>query len=195
MTRHMQQTQHYTNIISQEQIISWKSPEEKNSSQTHVNAVLTCKVCDQAFSSLKELSNHMVKYAHYKEHIMRSITESGSRRRQTREKRKKSLPVRKLLELERAQQEMRGGPNDYGRVKEGTPSRITCEKCGDKIETPLFVEHIRTCVGVMNRDMLKSSMLSPEHDQGSRYDSSKDTDSEGKLTPDKNKEIDPLRDT
>lgn len=194
MTRHMQQTQHYTNIISQEQIISWKSPEEKTNSQTHVNAVLTCKVCDQAFSSLKELSNHMVKYAHYKEHIMRSITESGSRRRQTREKRKKSLPVRKLLELERAQQEMRA-TNEYGRVKEGTPSRITCEKCGDKIDTCLFVEHIRTCVGVMSRDLLKSSMLSPDPDQGSRYDSSKDTDSEGKMTPDKSKDIDPLRDT
>lgn len=191
MTRHMQQTQHYTNIISQEQIISWKSPEEKTNSQTHVNAVLTCKVCDQAFSSLKELSNHMVKYAHYKEHIMRSITESGSRRRQTREKRKKSLPVRKLLELERAQQELRS-TNDYGRMKEGTPSRITCEKCGDKIDTPLFVDHIRTCVGVINRELLKSSILSPEPDQGSRYDSSKDTDSEGKMTPDK-KDIDPIR--
>jgi len=87
----------------------------------------------QAFSSLKELSNHMVKNSHYKEHIMRSITESGSRRRQSREKRKKSLPVRKLLELERANQEMK---------KE---IRISCEKCSEKIPAPLFVEHLRVC--------------------------------------------------
>lgn len=64
---------------------------------------------------------------------MRSITESGSRRRQSREKRKKSLPVRKLLELERANQEMK---------KE---IRISCEKCSEKIPGPLFVEHLRIC--------------------------------------------------
>lgn len=165
MTQHMQQTQHYTNIISQEQIISWKSPEEKSSSQSHVNAVLTCKVCDQAFASLKELSNHMVKNAHYKEHIMRSITESGARRRQTREKRKKSLPVRKLLELERAQQEYRSSSEGGRGMKEHSGSgRISCEKCGDKIETSLFVDHIRNCVGASSRDLLKSALLSPDSD-------------------------------
>ncbi|KAA0201011.1 hypothetical protein HAZT_HAZT005047 [Hyalella azteca] len=184
MTRHMQQTQHYTNIISQEQIISWKSPEDKATSQTHVNAVLTCKVCDQAFSSLKELSTHMVKLAHYKEHIMRSITESGSRRRQTREKRKKSLPVRKLLELERAQQDMK--MSDGGVRSRDSPGRITCEKCGDKIDTTQFVDHIRNCVGGSNRDeSMKISMLSPESDFGSRFDQSRDSDSEDKKTPDK----------
>lgn len=186
MTSHMQRTQHYTNIISQEQIISWKSSEEGKSSSasapgtnnavppttgtsSHVSAVLTCKVCDQAFSSLKELSNHMVKNSHYKEHIMRSITESGGRRRQTREKRKKSLPVRKLLELERAQHEFKNGEGngvpmgkpirDYG-----SGSRITCEKCGDKIETAVFVEHIRQCIGApmsnSQRNFLKSALLS-----------------------------------
>ncbi|XP_050452258.1 protein tiptop isoform X1 [Cataglyphis hispanica] len=208
MTSHMQQTQHYTNIISQEQIISWKSSDESKSANTtgsagaggnagagsnagvqpgggsgphsgnnggpgagatssHVSAVLTCKVCDQAFSSLKELSNHMVKNSHYKEHIMRSITESGGRRRQTREKRKKSLPVRKLLELERAQNEFKNGDaaanltHSLGKQA----SRITCEKCGEKIETPLFVEHIRQCigagtVGVNQRNFLKNALMS-----------------------------------
>ncbi|XP_045532768.1 protein tiptop-like isoform X1 [Pieris brassicae] len=186
MTSHMQRTQHYTNIISQEQIISWKSSDEAKGSNSstpgtnntvppttgtssHVSAVLTCKVCDQAFSSLKELSNHMVKNSHYKEHIMRSITESGGRRRQTREKRKKSLPVRKLLELERAQHEFKNGEGNgvpMGKpIRDfGTGSRITCEKCGDKIETALFVEHIRQCIGApmsnSQRNFLKSALLS-----------------------------------
>lgn len=75
----------------------------------------------------------MVKNSHYKEHIMRSITESGSRRRQSREKRKKSLPVRKLLELERA---------NTGTKKE---ILIACEKCSEKIAAPSFVEHLRIC--------------------------------------------------
>jgi teashirt-like protein len=207
MTSHMQQTQHYTNIISQEQIISWKSSDESKSSgsgggsggntgasgslgsstpgsgsgphsisaghgvgatSSHVSAVLTCKVCDQAFSSLKELSNHMVKNSHYKEHIMRSITESGGRRRQTREKRKKSLPVRKLLELERAQNEFKNGDLGGATVSLGLSKhtgRITCEKCGEKIETAIFVEHIRQCVGagtlgVSQRNFLKNALMS-----------------------------------
>ncbi|XP_059610890.1 protein tiptop-like isoform X2 [Phlebotomus argentipes] len=181
MTSHMQQTQHYTNIISQEQIISWKSAEDgkgptgpgnANSSSANqnagpnstVSAVLTCKVCDQAFSSLKDLSNHMVKNAHYKEHIMRSITESGGRRRQTREKRKKSLPVRKLLELERAQHDFKNGETNImsKTMREAASGRITCEKCGDKIDTVLFVEHIRQCVGgvTLNSHRVKPPSLS-----------------------------------
>ncbi|KAF5278377.1 hypothetical protein FQA39_LY05866 [Lamprigera yunnana] len=180
MTSHMQQTQHYTNIISQEQIISWKSSDDSKgggsggngnasggsagSANSHVSAVLTCKVCDQAFSSLKELSNHMVKNSHYKEHIMRSITDGG-RRRQTREKRKKSLPVRKLLELERAQHEFKNGDTSSIIGKTGSAGRITCEKCGDKIDTSLFVDHIRQCVGggalgSSQRNFLKSALLS-----------------------------------
>ena len=186
MTTHMQQTQHYTNIISQEQIISWKAADGDSKSgsgggggsgggsggggsgggngsgtQNHVNAVLTCKVCDQAFASLKELSSHMVKNSHYKEHIMRSISESGGRRRQARDKRKKALPVRKLLELERAQQEARGRPGTEALASAAAASasaaardaptsalpRIPCEKCGDKIEPGLIVDHIRVCVG------------------------------------------------
>lgn len=186
MTTHMQQTQHYTNIISQEQIISWKSSDETKSGSTSsgmnngpngagnssgasstVSAVLTCKVCDQAFTSLKDLSNHMVKNAHYKEHIMRSISESGGRRRQTREKRKKSLPVRKLLELERAQHEYKNGDASSlnKSLREASSGRITCEKCGDKIDTTVFVEHIRQCVGgtALNavnsqRNILKSAL-------------------------------------
>lgn len=188
MTTHMQQTQHYTNIISQEQIISWKSSDDMKSSSSGsannsssngsnstsgnistVSAVLTCKVCDQAFSSLKDLSNHMVKNAHYKEHIMRSISESGGRRRQTREKRKKSLPVRKLLEIERAQNEYKNGDNSplSKSLRDAGSGRITCEKCGDKIDTNVFVEHIRQCIGAaseanVQRNLLKNNILMPD---------------------------------
>lgn len=197
MTSHMQETQHYTNIISQEQIISWKSGDERppngtaagapaggpssaSSSATpttagtpsSVSAVLTCKVCDQAFSTLKELSTHMAQQSHYKDNGSScsssvsppaqlppssggSSTGAGSKRgRQPRqEKRKKSLPVRKLLELERS-----GGGSGSGCISGldsalkplrdfAAATKITCEKCGTKIETALFVEHIRKCLG------------------------------------------------
>lgn len=180
MTSHMQETQHYTNIISQEQIISWKSGDERerpsngggaatgvappstgppsSSSGTaaSVSAVLTCKVCDQAFGTLKELSTHMAQQSHYKESPSSSVSppapgsgNSNSKKgRQNRnEKRKKSLPVRKLLELERS-----GSNSSLDSALKplrdfAAATKITCEKCGSKIETALFVEHIRKCLG------------------------------------------------
>jgi len=85
---------------------------------------------------------------------MRSITESGSRRRQSREKRKKSLPVRKLLELERANSEMK---------KE---IRITCEKCSEKIPAPAFVDHLRLCEkGVSGPISLTTQKRSPKRER------------------------------
>ncbi|KAH8410216.1 hypothetical protein KR009_008406 [Drosophila setifemur] len=176
MTSHMQETQHYTNIISQEQIISWKSGDDRerpsngsgagsappasappstvSGTAASVSAVLTCKVCDQAFGTLKELSSHMAQQSHYKESPSSSVSPpapgsaSTKRARQSRnEKRKKSLPVRKLLELERS-----GSNSSLDSALKplrdfAAATKITCEKCGSKIETALFVEHIRKCLG------------------------------------------------
>lgn len=162
MTTHMRVTQHYTNIISQEQIISWRTPEDKMTAQSQVNAVLTCKVCDQAFGSLKELSYHMVKNSHYKEHILRSITEGGGRRRQTRERRKKSLPVRKLLELERMELNKQNptSSNDLSNQakNEVVDGKISCEECTEKVDAKDFVQHIKNCAqGSRSQQSVKSS--------------------------------------
>ncbi|EDW03526.1 GH10455 [Drosophila grimshawi] len=173
MTSHMQETQHYTNIISQEQIISWKSGDERapNGSQTQagsagataaapatptVSAVLTCKVCDQAFGTLKELSTHMAQQSHYKDAgsscsavaVSPPPLPNAKRGRQPRnEKRKKSLPVRKLLELERSSSNCSLDSALKPLRDFAAATKITCEKCGTKIETALFVEHIRKCLG------------------------------------------------
>jgi uncharacterized C2H2 Zn-finger protein len=188
MTKHMQETKHYTKVISQEQLISWKSAESSPTPQNHVNAVLTCKVCEQAFSSLKDLSDHMVKNNHYKEHMRPPSADVSNRgppagplaavvppvgvgrgagppgllaaaagptaaaaslapaNATTKEKRKKSLPVRKLLELERAQAELTGQLKSHSDEASG---KISCEKCCEKIPMHLFVDHIRQCVGPM----------------------------------------------
>jgi teashirt-like protein len=185
MTTHMQETKHYTKVISQEQLVSWKNndgsapstptPASSSSSSggNHVSSVLTCKICEQSFSTLKELSEHMVKMNHYKEETRapgggaqgsssstpspsstspappaaasRIPPVSSQNNQSAKEKRKKSLPVRKLLELERAQQEVSGQlkPNDDF----ATAGKISCEKCGEKILMHLFVDHIRQCVG------------------------------------------------
>ncbi|KAH8328080.1 hypothetical protein KR067_003693, partial [Drosophila pandora] len=150
MTKHMQETQHYTNILSQEQSISIKSAnanansdaKESQSSLSSeesrtLSAVLTCKVCDKAFSSLGDLSNHMAKNNHYAEPLLQS---AGARKRPAPKKREKSLPVRKLLE-------MKGGA--------GNQDDIAAEKSvaqgkpglgpggGDKNDAALFAERMR----------------------------------------------------
>nr|XP_017095740.2 protein teashirt [Drosophila bipectinata] len=150
MTKHMQETQHYTNILSQEQSISIKSANANSNSDAKesqsslsseesrtLSAVLTCKVCDKAFSSLGDLSNHMAKNNHYAEPLLQS---AGARKRPAPKKREKSLPVRKLLE-------MKGGA--------GNQDDIAAEKSvaqgkpglgpggGDKNDAALFAERMR----------------------------------------------------
>merc|ERR1719495_1633991 len=55
LTKHMQETQHYKKVISHDQLSAWKYPESQHTSKNHINSVLTCKVCEKAFGSLKDL--------------------------------------------------------------------------------------------------------------------------------------------
>eukprot|EP00096_Caligus_rogercresseyi_P008801 TRINITY_DN2846_c0_g2_i1.p1 TRINITY_DN2846_c0_g2~~TRINITY_DN2846_c0_g2_i1.p1 ORF type:complete len:916 (-),score=339.10 TRINITY_DN2846_c0_g2_i1:692-3301(-) len=161
MTKHMQETKHYTKVISQEQLSSWKSgepppsgsptPPSNATPSPQVNSVLTCKVCESSFSSLRELSDHMVKSNHGEPKIAHNPSPAASSSPlvvtspppTAKEKRKKSLPVRKLLELERAQQELiiSGGKSS------SDEGRISCEKCSEKIPVSLFASHIHLCIG------------------------------------------------
>ncbi|XP_039482252.1 protein teashirt [Drosophila santomea] len=151
MTKHMQETQHYTNILSQEQSISIKSgnanaisdaKESHNSLSSEesrtLSAVLTCKVCDKAFNSLGDLSNHMAKNNHYAEPLLQS---AGARKRPTPKKREKSLPVRKLLE-------MKGGSGttqeDHSNEKSSVQGKPGLGPGGgDKNDAALFAERMR----------------------------------------------------
>lgn len=216
MTRHMRVTQHYTNIISQEQIISWRTPEDKLA-QAQVNAVLTCKVCDEAFGSLKELSYHMVKNAHYKEHILRSITEGGhGRRRQTRERRKKSLPVRKLLELERMEitpdkqpdsqtavpppaakkrhsaDKMRESSTELALAAVTVP--IPCDDCGERVAAKDVISHLKTCKAG-SKLAAQPELWSPSSSASSRPGSGADPSSRSHTESPPNAKLDRDHDT
>ncbi len=175
MTKHMQETKHYTKVISQEQLMSWKSPEGNSGSQNHVNAVLTCKVCEQAFSTLKELSDHMVKNNHYKQDDgspgPRGAVAGPPRAESTSPRAGQPPPTlpssippphpgmggppppakekrKKSLPVRKLLELERAQQELSGQMKPSDPAgRISCEKCGEKIVMHLFVEHIRQCVG------------------------------------------------
>ncbi|XP_055907673.1 protein teashirt [Eupeodes corollae] len=145
MTKHMQETQHYTNILSQEQTISMKSSgsnvggdgkDAMSSEESRtLSAVLTCKVCDKAFSSLGDLSNHMAKNNHYAEPLMQSMAGGGAagRKRQVQKKREKSLPVRKLLE-------MKGAAAAHADAVDAMEAKMNRN---EKMEAAMFAERMR----------------------------------------------------
>ncbi|XP_034140063.1 protein teashirt isoform X1 [Drosophila guanche] len=153
MTKHMQETQHYTNILSQEQNISIKSQNQANANSDSkdnqnnslsseesrtLSAVLTCKVCDKAFNSLGDLSNHMAKNNHYAEPLLQN---AGGRKRPAPKKREKSLPVRKLLEMKGG-----GGANqdDLAAEKSAVQGKPGLGPGGgDKNDAALFAERMR----------------------------------------------------
>ncbi|XP_026843717.1 protein teashirt [Drosophila persimilis] len=153
MTKHMQETQHYTNILSQEQSISIKSQNQANanadSKDNHNNslsseesrtlsAVLTCKVCDKAFNSLGDLSNHMAKNNHYAEPLLQN---AGARKRPAPKKREKSLPVRKLLEMKGGGA---GNQDDLAAEKSAVQGKPGLGPGGgDKNDAALFAERMR----------------------------------------------------
>ncbi|CAD7000601.1 unnamed protein product [Ceratitis capitata] len=159
MTKHMQETQHYTNILSQEQTISMKSSGGGDAKDGHnslsseesrtLSAVLTCKVCDKAFNSLGDLSNHMAKNNHYAEPLMQSMAGgAGSRKRPAPKKREKSLPVRKLLEMKGAQNEAAESMEAKMQRTYENAKRMPLEGTGigpgnDKSDAALFAERMR----------------------------------------------------
>ena len=155
LTKHMQETQHYKKVISHDQISAWKYPEtQQQSPKNHVNSVLSCKVCDKGFSSLKELSDHMVRANHYTVEANKMARAPPVPPPAAAKDRKKALPVKKLLELERARHEILGGAGAGGAGKSVNTARdimetgkLVCERCEDKIPLDFYIAHIQQCVG------------------------------------------------
>ena len=153
LTKHMQETQHYKKVISHDQISAWKYPEtQPHAAKNHVNSVLTCKVCDKGFSSLKELSDHMVRANHYTVEASKMARASPATPPSSGKDRKKALPVKKLLELERARHEVVGGGAGPGKAVNTArdimeTGKLVCERCDDKIPLDFYIAHIQQCVG------------------------------------------------
>ena len=160
LTKHMQATQHYKKVISHDQISTWKySDPPTTATKSPVSSVLSCKVCDKGFSSLKDLSDHMVRNNHYagagagpgEPKLPRSpvapppaalaAPSAASRDR------KKSLPVKKLLELERARQEVAGNKSEAASREVMESGKLMCERCEEKIPLDFYITHIQQCVG------------------------------------------------
>ena len=159
LTVHMQETKHYTKVMSKEQITSWKGSESSSPNRPpppppppppsipkneSVSAVLTCKVCNMGFGTLKDLGEHMVQTNHFaaQDRILERAagTEelppvapvmppnaSGSGRKP------KSLPVKTLLEMERMQRALAASEAAL-ESKRSTPPPPSIEQMHDTLE-------------------------------------------------------------
>jgi uncharacterized C2H2 Zn-finger protein len=201
LTKHMQETQHYKKVISHDQLSSWKYQDNHHQGgggggaggpKNHVNSVLSCKVCDKGFGSLKELSDHMVRANHFssesnmgsKSGLLRSPIPSSAAASASAlaKERKKALPVKKLLELERARQEVGGasGSKAAASAQEILESgKLFCERCEERIPLDLFISHIQHCVGKQHFGFLSGQVKQEQASSPSTSSSSPDTSKRG----------------
>ena len=176
LTVHMQKTKHYTNIVSQEQIGSWKAS-DKSPQPSHLNAILTCKVCDEPFSSFSSLSNHMVNNCHFNKDPTsnQQLPQLQQRRsHHNKEKRKKALPVKDLLKLERSHADVK--PE---RKSSSPSSKLYCETCRDNIPTNIFPLH--KCIA-NPQNILKSVLVSGSNESSNQSDENGSRGSKSAIT-------------
>ena len=118
------------------------------------------QVCQETFTDMEGLANHMIVSGHHKKQVLRSHNCSDLALRHKHRKRYLSdessgSTVASLLEYKRKYQSGSGGSNGYlphvgASSTSGAPGSaealVTCESCGKKIEVAWFLDHVRLCL-------------------------------------------------
>ena len=123
------------------------------------------QVCQETYTDMEGLANHMIVSGHHKKQVLRSHNYSELGLRHKHRKRFLSddasgSTVASLLEYKRKYQGGGGGSNGYlpqvgcsAAAVAGAPAAaaasdglITCEACGKRMEMQWFVEHVRLCL-------------------------------------------------
>lgn len=157
LTVHMMKTQHYTKIVSSEHARRAHKCSAYCEREPDKECVFKCKVCQETFTDMEGLANHMIMSGHHKKQVVRTnpgLSDMGFRTKRKRycgfEDMNPYHPsLAALLDYKRKCMTDRGSP-DYSVDNDSDESdnTITCESCGKCIGTKLFVEHVRACVGM-----------------------------------------------
>ena len=166
LTVHMMQTRHYTNIVNFEGMRKVHRCSAYCEKCNEEESVFKCKVCQETFTDMEGLANHMVLSGHHKKQVLKNanahMPETPPHKPKssspcpasttTGTKRSISTPtVASLLEYKRKFAKTSEDDKPYsdesdGDTEDSDSSKIQCENCLEKIETPIFVEHVRACV-------------------------------------------------
>ena len=161
LTVHMMKTQHYTKIVSSEHTRRTHKCSAYCEREPDKECVFKCKVCQDTFTDMEGLANHMIMSGHHKKQVVR--TNPGLPDMGLRTKRKRYFgyedinpyhpSLAALLDYKRKYLAERGSPEfSMDNDSDESDNTITCESCGKKIGTKLFVEHVRACVGMKLSD-------------------------------------------
>lgn len=200
LTSHMKETGHYAKVISQDQITSWKGPPPRNSEShskssprhelNEVQSVLTCRVCQEPFSTLKDLGEHMLRTNHQDPATSMSLARSmkrdfadfpgqrsGSTSSNQGSKRQKSLPVKTLLELERSKRDVTSSPGGKNGSttrsplsSPGSPSPIGAGVDSESISRPLSTKSASSSVSTESAALSQVKPASKKSSLGSLED-------------------------
>lgn len=175
LTLHMMQTQHYTKIVSSDHGRRSHKCSSYCDRDLEKECIFKCKVCQETYSDMEGLANHMIMSGHHKKQILRSynspeILLRARRKRPFSSEEKPGLganpTVATLLEFKRkcvSHDGLNSPSLKYADVvTKEDDGYITCENCGKCIEMRMFVEHVRTCVrqrsGVIDALKMKLSV-------------------------------------
>nr|KAG5704482.1 hypothetical protein BaRGS_003793 [Batillaria attramentaria] len=203
LTVHMMQTQHYSKIVSADHGRRSHKCSAYCDRELDRECIFKCKVCQETFTDMEGLANHMIVSGHHKKQVLRShnYPELGLRHKQ----RKRFLSddahsstVASLLEYKRKFPD--GGSNGYlSQLGQPSASRsspsdssITCESCGKKIEMQRFVEHVRACLRQKAEviDALKNKLSTEDSASPSRHGAeSTTTTSSAPKTPEASSDV------
>ncbi|XP_060079933.1 uncharacterized protein LOC132559337 [Ylistrum balloti] len=176
LTVHMMQTQHYTKIVSSEHGRRSHKCSAYCDREMDRECIFKCKVCNSTFSDMEGLANHMIMSGHHKKNILRShnylndLAFRGRRKRYYSDEESfeglGNPNVASFLNYKRkclshpVTPPINGHRHFTDSPDSETPedSTISCENCGDRIETQYFVEHVRLCLRTKQADFERSRM-------------------------------------
>ena len=174
LTVHMMKTQHYTKIVSAEHTRRTHKCSAYCDKDQDKECVFKCKVCQDTFSDMEGLANHMLMSGHHKkQHSSHTTGPNDLRHRRKRYSFEDNYSpfgnptVAALLDYKRKFIPDRVSPESYyDQESECNDNRITCENCGRRIETRFFVDHVRSCLG----QKLSEEILHRERLRRDRYE-------------------------
>ncbi|XP_033754266.1 teashirt homolog 2-like isoform X2 [Pecten maximus] len=176
LTVHMMQTQHYTKIVSSEHGRRSHKCSAYCDREMDRECIFKCKVCNSTFSDMEGLANHMIMSGHHKKNILRShnylndLAFRGRRKRYYSDEESfeglGNPNVASFLNYKRkclshpVTPPMNGHRHfaDSPDSEHPEDSTISCENCGDRIETQFFVEHVRLCLRTKQTGFERSRM-------------------------------------
>ena len=110
---------------------------------------------------MKELTNHISETNHFDQYPKPVTLEKEQQCNDGNLdcKRKKSLPVKKLLEIERSNTAIMTNNRKSSDKTPGTKMKFNCDRCGEKYEANKIMEHIRECDSSLDKRSQFISMV------------------------------------